>query len=179
MKPIILIGYMGSGKSTIGRKLSQRLGLNFLDTDIYIENRFRRRIIDLFDDWGEDIFRKREHVITEEIVGIQDVVISTGGGLPCYHNNMDILLSEGITVYLYVNNPTLVKRLELCKRTRPTVANRSGQDLIDFVEESITLRAPIYQRAHFCVDVSNCENDSDEEDIVSDIVSVLKKKCLL
>lgn len=176
MKPLIIVGYMASGKSTIGRKLAHRLGLNFIDTDIFIENRFRKRIVDLFELWGEDTFREREHIITQEVVGIQDVVISTGGGLPCYHNNMDILLSEGTTIYLDINNENLTERLELCKRTRPTVRNKRIEEIKEYIDEAMIMRRPIYEKSHLIIDSNFVKDDYGEEIIVTQIIDTLKNQ---
>ena len=91
MNPIYIIGYMGAGKSTLGRKLAEVLGFDFIDTDIFIESRFRERIVDMFDRIGEEKFRLKEHYVIEELSGMTDCVIATGGGLPCFHDNMKLM----------------------------------------------------------------------------------------
>lgn len=175
MKPIILVGYMTSGKSNIGLRLSKALNLSFLDVDVFIENRFRKRIVDLFALWGEDTFRKRESTITHEIVGFQDTVIATGGGLPCFYDNMDILLSNGIVVYLDVSEETLSERLSLCKQTRPTVKNKTDEEISVFVKDSMLHRRPIYEKAHITVEASGNNNEDNEIRITQNIIDKLNK----
>ena len=92
---LYLVGYMSAGKSTIGRMLAKMFSYEFVDTDIYIESRFRQRVSDLFRLHGEEYFRQKERMILEEIAGLPNAVIATGGGLPIYHDNMDILLESG------------------------------------------------------------------------------------
>ena len=150
---LYLIGYMSAGKSTVGRMLAELLGYEFVDTDIYIESRFRQRVSDLFRLHGEEYFRQKERMILEEIAGLPDAVIATGGGLPIYHDNMDILLESGTVLYLRYSCETLAQRLELTKRTRPSVAHLSGEELRQHVEEAMRLREPVYSRAHQIIDV--------------------------
>lgn len=150
---IYLIGYMSAGKSTVGRMLAELLGYEFIDTDIYIESRFRQRVSDLFRLHGEDYFRQKERMILEEIAGLNDAVIATGGGLPIYHDNMDMLLESGTVLYLRYSSEVLAQRLELTKRTRPSVAHLTGEELRLHVAEAMRLREPIYSRAHHTIDM--------------------------
>ena len=150
---LYLVGYMSAGKSTVGRMLAELLGYEFVDTDIYIESRFRQRVSDLFRLHGEAYFRQKERMILEEIAGLPDAIIATGGGLPVYHDNMDILLESGTVLYLRYSSEVLAQRLELTKRTRPSVAHLSGDELRQHIEESMRLRDPIYSRAHRIIDM--------------------------
>lgn len=150
---IYLIGYMSAGKSTVGRMLAELLGYEFVDTDIYIESRFRQRVSDLFRQHGEEYFRQKERMILEEIAGLPDAVIATGGGLPIYYDNMDLLLESGAVLYLRYSSEALARRLELTKRTRPSVAHLSGEELRQHVAEAMSLREPIYSRAHQTIDM--------------------------
>ena len=93
--PIFLVGFMGSGKSTIGRHLAEALGWRFIDTDVFVETRFRQRITDMFAEHGEAVFRRRERMAIEELMSMPDTVFATGGGLPCYTDTMDHLLEAG------------------------------------------------------------------------------------
>lgn len=150
---LYLVGYMSAGKSTIGRMLAKMFSYEFVDTDIYIESRFRQRVSDLFRLHGEEYFRQKERMILEEIAGLPNAVIATGGGLPIYHDNMDILLESGTVLYLRYSSEVLALRLELTKRTRPSVAHLSGDELRHHVEEAMRLRDPIYSRAHQIIDM--------------------------
>lgn len=173
MKPIILVGYMTSGKSNIGLRLSKELNLEFLDVDVFIENRFRKRIIDLFKLWGEDTFRKRESVVAREIVGFENTVIATGGGTPCFYNNMDTLLQYGVVVYLNVTDEILSERLNLCKMSRPTVKDKSKEEIALFVKESMSKRRPIYEKAHIIIDASGKDNEQNEMTVTKKIIDKL------
>lgn len=150
---LYLVGYMSAGKSTVGRTLAELLGYEFVDTDIYIESRFRQRVSDLFRLHGEEYFRQKERMILEEIAGLPDAIIATGGGLPIYHDNMDLLLESGTVLYLRYSSEALAQRLELTKRTRPSVAHLSGEPLRQHVEEAMRLREPIYSQAHQIIDM--------------------------
>ena len=104
--PIFLVGFMGSGKSTIGRHLAEALGRRFIDTDVFVETRFRQRITDMFAEHGEAVFRRRERMAIEELMSMPDTVFATGGGLPCYTDTMDHLLEAGHVIYLRCSTPS-------------------------------------------------------------------------
>lgn len=174
MNPIFLIGYMGSGKSTIGRKLASELGLQFIDTDIFIEARFRQRVGDMFDTVGETVFRRRERVVIEELSGMQDCVIATGGGLPCHSDNMELLGSSGLTIYLSASDEALCERLELCKRTRPTIRHKSGQELLAHIREAMQARRPIYSRARLIQTVEHLATSEDETRLAQELAQKLR-----
>jgi shikimate kinase len=91
MKPFFLIGYMGSGKTTLGKQLAKKLNLQFVDMDLFIENRYHKSISEIFKEKGEDGFREIERRTLQEIAGFENVIISTGGGLPCFFDNMDLM----------------------------------------------------------------------------------------
>ena len=97
---IILIGYMGAGKTTVGKALSKELGIPFYDLDWYIESRMRRTVKQIFDEKGEDGFRKTEQALLHEVAEFENVIISCGGGTPCFFDNMDYMNRQAETVYL-------------------------------------------------------------------------------
>lgn len=162
MNPIFLIGYMGAGKSTIGRKLANELDWSFIDTDIFIEARFRERICDMFASVGEEVFRRRERVVIEELSGMENCIIATGGGLPCFHGNMELMNACGTTLYLSACNEVLAERLELCKRTRPSVRDKSGEELLLHVQAAMQERDAIYRQAQLEESVNDLRNEEDE-----------------
>ncbi len=174
MKAIYLVGYMGAGKSTVGRKLAEKLAFDFIDTDIFLENRFRRRVIDMFAEVGEASFRKRERYAIEDLSGMENCVIATGGGLPCYSDNMSLLLETGLVLYLEASDDCLCKRLELCKRTRPSVKDKSGEELLKHVQEAMQKRRPIYEQAHKSFSIENVNTSQDEWDLVEEIIKEIK-----
>lgn len=162
MRPIFIVGYMGAGKSTLGRKLAECLGLQFIDTDIFIENRFRKRIADMFAEIGEEAFRKREMYVIQELSGMTDCIIATGGGLPCYYGNMELMNESGLTIYLKSHAENLAERLEQCKRTRPTIREKSGDELLNHIQHALSERSPIYEQAHIILPIEHIRNDEDE-----------------
>lgn len=174
MNPVFLIGYMGSGKSTIGRKLADELGWHFIDTDVFIEARFRQRVSDMFDTVGEEVFRRRERVVIEELSGMQDCIIATGGGLPCHSDNMKLLTASGLTVYLSASDEALASRLELCKRTRPTIRHKSGADLLSHVSEAMSSRRLVYQTAKIVLPVEHLSSPEDELKLAKELATRLR-----
>lgn len=154
---------MGSGKSTIGRHLAEALGRRFIDTDVFVETRFRQRITDMFAEHGEAVFRRRERMAIEELMSMPDTVFATGGGLPCYTDTMDHLLEAGHVIYLRCSTPILAARLELCKRTRPTIRDKSGEELFAFVQDTLAVREPIYSRAHRICEIDHVDTPQKEQ----------------
>ena len=161
--PIFLVGFMGSGKSTIGRHLAEALGRRFIDTDVFVETRFRQRITDMFAEHGEAVFRRRERMAIEELMSMPDTVFATGGGLPCYTDTMDHLLEAGHVISLRCSTPILTARLELCKRTRPTIRDKSGEELLAFVQDTLAVREPIYSRAHRICEIDHVDTPQKEQ----------------
>ena len=161
--PIFLVGFMGSGKSTVGRHLADALGYRFVDTDVFIETRFRQRILDMFAQHGEATFRRRERMAIEELMSMPDTVFATGGGLPCYEDTMEQLLLSGQVVYLSCSPQVLAARLELCKRTRPTIKDKSGEELLTFVEDMLHVREPIYRQAHHVCPIDEVDTPQKEK----------------
>ena len=122
MSVIILIGYMGSGKSTLGRKIARKLNYEFLDTDSAIEEKEGLTIAAIFEQFGEVHFRKLETNILLSLKGKEKIVIATGGGMPCFNGNMNLLNELGRTFYLKRSVNELVHRLVNAKRVRPLIA---------------------------------------------------------
>lgn len=174
--PIFLIGFMGSGKSTVGRHLADILGFRFIDTDVFIETRFRERITDIFAKYGEETFRRRERMAIEELMSMPETVFATGGGLPCQGDTMDLLLEAGHTIYLRGSAPMLAARLELCKRTRPTIRDKSGEELLEFVTKSLEVRGPTYDRAHSIYDIDEVDTVAKERLLAEEIARGLQLK---
>ncbi|TKG88758.1 shikimate kinase [Puteibacter caeruleilacunae] len=148
---IYLIGYMGSGKTTLGRRLAEMLNLSFLDMDKFIEEKYFRSIPQIFAEEGEDGFRDKEHKALKEVAGFHDVIISTGGGAPCFFDNMDIMNNSGVTFYLDIPADELAKRLMKSKNERPLIKGKSEEELIAFIDETLRKRNEFYKQAHYCV----------------------------
>ena len=142
MKRIIIIGYMGSGKTTVGHALSQELGLPFYDLDWYIETRMHRTVKQIFDEKGEEGFRKIEHNLLHEVAEFEDVIISCGGGTPCFFDNIDYINRQGETVYLKCTTDVLYKHLKMGKTVRPLLLNKTPDEVKTFIEAQLKQREP-------------------------------------
>lgn len=158
LKRIILIGYMGSGKTTIGKALSKAVGMPFYDLDWYIESRMRASVKQIFDQRGEDGFRRIEHNMLHEVAEFEDVIISCGGGTPCFFDNMDYINRQGETVYLKCAPDVLYKHLKMGKTVRPLLLGKTPDEVRKFIEKQVKEREPYYSRAKHIVDVSLMDN---------------------
>ena len=158
MTRIILIGYMGAGKTTVGKALSKELGIPFYDLDWYIENRRRKTIPQLFAEVGEEGFRKIEYNMLHEVAEFEDVIISCGGGTPCFFDNIDYMNQQGQVVYLKADPEVLYKHLLMGKTERPLLKGKSPEQLIAFIKEQLTQRELFYNRANYSLDVSLMDN---------------------
>jgi shikimate kinase len=148
---IFLIGYMGSGKTTLGKRLAARLGYEFIDLDHAFEEKWGTTIARYFSQYGEDNFRIRESELLKETHYPPRAVISTGGGLPCFFDNMAWMNAHGQTVYIKLNAKVLAGRLENSREERPLLRQKHGDDLVTFIEEKLTEREPFYSQAHLSV----------------------------
>ena len=158
MKRIIIIGDTGSGKTTVGHALSQELGLPFYDLDWYIETRMHRTVKQIFDEKGEEGFRKIEHNLLHEVAEFEDVIISCGGGTPCFFDNIDYINRQGETVYLKCTTDVLYKHLKMGKTVRPLLLNKTPDEVKTFIEAQLKQREPFYAKAKHIVDVSLMDN---------------------
>ena len=158
MKRIILIGYMGAGKTPIGKALSKELGATFYDLDWYIESRMRKTVAQIFAERGEEGFRKMEHSMLHEVAEFENVIISCGGGTPCFFDNMDYLNQQGLTVYLKADPEVLYNHLLMGKVERPLIKSNSPELLITFIRQQLEKREPFYTKAKYTLDVSLMDN---------------------
>lgn len=175
-KPLFLIGYMGVGKSTIGKALSKKLNIGLVDLDKYIENRYRKTIRELFDEKGEDAFRKIEQNALHEVARFENVIIATGGGTPCFFNNMEIMNRYGTTIYIKANVDELVARLLASKNIRPIIHGKLPKELITFVKKHLSERAHYYQKATITFETERLISKSDVYKTVDEIAQILKNK---
>lgn len=158
MTRLILIGFMGSGKTTLGRALSKALGMEFIDLDNYIETRHCKSINQLFAERGEDGFRKIEQSLLHEVCEFEDVIISSGGGTPCFFDNMEYMNRQGTTIYLHVPNSRLFERLSIAKSKRPLLKDKNDEEIATFIEEQIKKREPFYSQAKHTFEADRLEN---------------------
>lgn len=158
MKSIILIGYMGSGKTTVGRQLALALGRTFYDLDWYIEMRYHRTVAQLFAERGEDGFREMERNMLHEAAEFEDIVLSCGGGTPCFFDNMEYILSVGESVYLKATPEVLAQHLKMRKIERPLLTGKTEEEMLDFICTSLKEREPFYLQAKHIIDVTLLDN---------------------
>ena len=149
---LFIVGYMGAGKTTVGRLLAEKLKWSFIDMDGFIESRYHQTIAAIFETKGEADFREIERRSLHEISSFEKVVVSTGGGLPCFFDNMELMNRAGITIYLKADPTDLVNRLSLDKQKRPLIKGKNREELMDFVEASLEKREPFYNQAKFIFD---------------------------
>ena len=161
MKRVILIGYMGSGKTTVGKALSKETGMMFYDLDWYIESRMHKTVSQIFAEKGEEGFRKIEYNMLHEVAEFEDVIISCGGGTPCFFDNMDYLNQQGEVIYLKASPETLYKHLLMAKIERPLLKGKSADELIAYITEHLKQREPFYEKARHMLDV-NALDDYDK-----------------
>jgi len=158
MTRIIIIGYMGAGKTTVGKALSKELNIPFYDLDWYIESRLRKTVPQIFAERGEEGFRKVENNLLHEVAEFEDVIISCGGGTPCFFDNMDYMNQQGETVYLKARPDVLYKHLKMGKTERPLLKNKSPEEMQEFIREQLEKREEYYLKAKHVLDVSLMDN---------------------
>lgn len=148
---IVLIGYMGCGKSTIGRKLAKIVNSEFIDLDDFIEKKENLTILQIFETKGEIYFRKKEHEYLKEILQRPDIVLALGGGTPCYGSNMDAVLNAPGThsIYLKSSIPNLVQKLTPEKEQRPLIAHlKTDEELTEFIGKHLFERSFYYNQSN-------------------------------
>ncbi len=162
MQPIFLIGYMGCGKSTVGRLTAQLTGWRFIDLDHYIENRYHATITELFARHGEEEFRRREQAMLHEVAEFEDVIVACGGGTPCFFDNMEWMNTHGTTVWLDAGIDRLHTRLIRGKHKRPLIASKSDDELRDFIIAALDKRRPYYSQATRRFDSDLLDNNTEK-----------------
>ncbi|MFP4448275.1 MAG: shikimate kinase [Bacteroidales bacterium] len=163
---IFLIGFMGSGKTTAGRKLSARLNLQFIDLDSAIEEETGMNIQEIFNLKGEKYFREIESQTLRKLSRVDGFVMATGGGAACFKDNIDFMNKKGITVYLKMNIAELISRLKKGKDQRPLLAGKNEEEMQQFIEYKLKERIPYYEKAQLITGGMNLNTPSLAEKIV-------------
>lgn len=152
---IVLLGYMASGKSAVGKILSKKLNIQFVDLDSFIEEREQLSIAQIFETKGEIYFRKKEGDYLRELLNLnENLLISLGGGTPCYGNNMDFIKNKAVSFYLKASIDTIFDRLKNETSQRPLVASIGTENLKEYIAKHLFERAPYYDKANHTISVN-------------------------
>lgn len=169
---LFIIGYMASGKTTFGRALAEKTGLPFIDLDEYIEQKIGKKIPEIFNDKGEEGFRKIERECLESTIeGHTDCIIACGGGTPCHKDNMDYLNDNGVTVFIETSTPVLISRLQEENKNRPLMAGKTDSEISKDVLEQLCVRLPFYMKAKLKWHGDDLETLAQTENNVENFVS--------
>lgn len=155
---LFIIGYMASGKTTFGRALARLTGMQHIDLDFYIEQRFHSTVRDIFAEKGESEFRRIEGAMLREAGEMEDTVISCGGGTPCFGDNMDYMNSRGLTVCLQASDDVIADRIIKAGNKRPLMAGKSREEILQTMHRHMEARKPYYDRAKIVISGDMLEN---------------------
>lgn len=167
---------MGTGKTTFGRALAKRLGREFIDLDFYITQRFRKSISDIFKEKGEEEFRRIEAEMIREAGEFEDVVISCGGGTPCFHENMEYMNSRGLTVLLTADRQRLLERLRAGGNKRPLIAGKDDSQILATIDEGLNAREPFYSQAEIKFSGNRLETRDQIAGSIEDFIAEYKDR---
>ena len=165
---------MGAGKTTLGKAFARAMGLTFVDLDWYIEERFHKSIRQLFTERGEGGFRELEKRMLHEAGDFENVVISVGGGTPCFLDNMDYMNQAGETVFLDVDIHVLFRRLRIAKQQRPLLTDKNDEELMTFILEALQKRLPFYTKAKHVFNGEKLEDRRQIKQSVERLKELLK-----
>ena len=165
---VFLIGYMGVGKTTIGKKLASRLSLKFIDLDHFIAEKEHLKVAHIIERKGEQYFRILEKKYLEEVCELENILVSTGGGTPCFFQNMDTINANGRSIFLKLDEKSLINRLVNSRDSRPLLAGKNAEELAVFIQKHLNERLPFYERAHLEFDMMHL-NSKRLDDLENEI----------
>ncbi len=142
-----MVGYMLCGKSTVGKRLAKQLGYEFVDTDSWVENKYRLSVEGIFEKYGQSVFRLFERQCLEALKEKDNIVVATGGGLPCFGDNMDLINSLGFSIYLQMPSEAVISRYRSSHRPRPLLKGKTEEQLREFISKTLEEREFFYQKA--------------------------------
>lgn len=166
---------MGAGKTTLGHALAKETQLPFYDLDWYIESRMHRSVKQLFDERGEEGFRNVERTMLHEVAEFENVIISCGGGTPCFFDNMDYMNQQGDTVYLKALPEVLFAHLRMGRTVRPLLLNKTPEEVCAFIREQLPQREAYYAKAKYIFDVNIMDNYKKIQSTVKQLLDLLEK----
>ena len=176
--PIYLVGYMGAGKTTAGRLLADKLGWRFVDLDDAFYQIHGLTTAEYIRQYGLEDFRKKEKYVVEDLadqIPFEHIIYATGGGYPCWEDNMECLRELGTSIYIRWKPEHLAKRLSLTDLSeRPVLQGRTEKELLDFIAPQLATREPFYAQAHHIYDVEICDEQSDER-IAQDLFRLIRE----
>ncbi len=152
---VFLTGFMGSGKTTLGAQLARKMKADFIDTDQFIVKKHGKTIVEIFAQDGEDTFRQMEKGALQDIIQLPDAVIATGGGMPCFFDNMEVMKKAGKTVYLKLSPSAIANRLAAAREKRPLLSGKTDVEILQYITETLSYREKWYTQANFTVDALN------------------------
>ena len=177
MNPVFLLGYMGSGKTTLGKSLSRTMKLDFIDLDNFIEGRFHCTIKELFAKRGEEGFRAVEQSVLHEVGEFNDVIIACGGGTPCFFDNMEFMNAHGTTVFLDASEWRIFERLTVpsARAKRPLIASKTDEEIKTFITEALAARRPFYSKAKIIFNADRLESIAQLAESTNALIEILQK----
>ena len=174
LKRIIIIGYMGAGKTTLGWALSKILGFRFYDLDWYIETRMHKTIAQIFEERGEDGFRIIERNMLHEVAEFENVIIACGGGTPCFFDNMEYLNKQGETIYMNATADIICQHLNISRNVRPLLKDKSEDEVKAFVKKQIEERDIYYKQAKHIIKVHLMDNRKKINAMAKQLISIIE-----
>lgn len=166
---VVLVGFSGAGKTTVGRELALRLGLEFVDLDDAIEEKYHATIPHIFQKYGESVFRQCEFETLKEVLSHDGLLVATGGGAPTYKDAMQYINARAFSIFLNLSESELVKRLKNSKKRRPLTENLTEEVLNDYVHQTLLQRLPFYSMAKLKLDEDNIQMEEVADRILSQI----------
>lgn len=163
---IVLIGYMGSGKTTVGKQLAKAMGLRFIDLDHFFEARYKISVYDFFQKYDEQAFRLIETKLLKEALQYHNIILSTGGGTPCFGENMKIILEKAFAIYIKMPPTALTARLHNARRKRPLIRDQKTINLKTYIQNHLREREPYYRQAHLVINGQNIDIPQLSENIL-------------
>lgn len=151
MNRIYIVGYMGAGKTTAAKRIANRLGWEVADTDAMFEEKYRISIHDFFQKYDEQLFRRLESEVLKSTENLENTVISTGGGLACFFDNMEWMNQHGLTLFMRISPEAAAERILNSKRKRPLTENKTKEELTEYIRQHYASRLPFYEQAQITV----------------------------